>query len=284
MDSTEPTVDQTRSEDLKAMEIQIQEIWATHRSGIYTVGDSSSHQIKALCEKCQAFIDEGKNLEYIRNQLSVQIKLPNSDYSFRINQKKVEVDVLNICWRAGLLSVGWRVKYVATENDMFTSEYLVVGAVQSEYDLEWILIVIPKITCIRWKNHVPHSLDSPAIEVREHKVYALEGYITANPRTLDIDDLVIYGADARSVILRYVSLENLIRRLIKRRGITIVDYDENSSLCAIRSFRWNMEFLLAKCGTGREVLLLVPPTIKNVEEAQAWVQSNKTWVKPEVRT
>jgi hypothetical protein len=65
VDSTEPTVDQTRSEDLKAMEIQIQEIWATHRSGIYTVGDSSSHQIKALCEKCQAFIDEGK-LEKVR--------------------------------------------------------------------------------------------------------------------------------------------------------------------------------------------------------------------------
>lgn len=94
--------------------------------------------------------------------------------------------------------------------------------------------------------------------------------------------LAILDSDTRSELLKIVSLE----KIIKNSNSVIIDINSTSKLLRVTNpVRWvPMNFLEATCGTGRKVLVPVPPQTMSIEEAQAWVQGNKTWIKPEVRT
>jgi hypothetical protein len=92
------------------------------------------------------------------------------------------------------------------------------------------------------------------------------------------------SVEGRTEVLKVLSLDRILANT-KFNDRNIMDESEDGKLFSIVLPDENSSIRLLEviCGTGRRVVILVPQ-VRSVEEAQAWIQRSKTWIKPEVRT
>jgi hypothetical protein len=110
----------------------------------------------------------------------------------------------------------------------------------------------------------------------------LETYLSKSKVFVSILSLMALFFVERTEILKIVSLERMIQNS-NLSNSTIIDENKEGKLVRVISGH-SLMVLIVACGTGRRVMIPIRDGIRTVEAAQAWIQSNTKWIKPEVRT
>jgi hypothetical protein len=256
------------------------------------LGLHGSDEFPLVASTAQYFLDQGKSIDYIKTTFGVDIILSSSLMSHS-TLSQVFVSIITGKHKTLITSKAYLfvspmvmlsvVYEVSPSYKPDANPYFVVGAFRKAK--QWTLLIVSKINNCRWKNSLLHSMDSPAVEFSNDRLFALEGEkVFFCPSKMNLSQFIIHTNDRRSLILKYVEMGELLSRSKELIGSRLIHNIGSDQLWHFETRNFRIRFLSVRCGTGRPVFLVVPDTVSTVEEAQAWIQQNPQWIKPEVRT